>query len=85
MLIASHLNAKKTELVLFHSKNKKVNTRLTIKIKGTKIFLSNHIKYLGVKIDSKLSWKKHISELAKKINRATAILAKVRYYVHISS
>ena len=79
------LNAKKTELVLFHSKNKKVNTRLTIKIKGTKIFLSNHVKYLGVMIDSKLSWKKHISELAKKLNRATAILAKVRHYVHKSS
>ena len=28
-------------------------------------------------IDSKLSWKKHILELAKKLNRATAILAKV--------
>ena len=32
------LNAKKTELVLSHSKSKKVNKRLTSKIKGTKIF-----------------------------------------------
>ena len=85
MLIASHLNAKKTELVLFHSKNKEVDTRLTIEIKGTKIFLSNHVKYLGVMIDSKLSLKKHMSELSKKLDRATAILAKVRHYVHKSS
>ena len=76
---------KKTELVLFHSKNKKITSRLTIKIKGTKIFLSNFVKYLGILIDSKLNWKKHISELTKKLNRATAILAKVRHYVNKST
>ena len=76
------LNAKKTELVLFHSKNKVVTSRLTVKIKGTKVFLSNHVKYLGILIDSKLSWKTHISELTKKLNRATGLLAKLRNYVN---
>ena len=75
------MNAKKTDLVLFHSKNKTVTSRLTIKIKGTKFFLFNFVKYLGILIDSKLNWKIHISELTKKLHRATAILSKVRHYV----
>ena len=79
------LNAKKTELMLFHSTHKQITFRLTVKIKGTKVFLSHFVKYLGILIDSKLSWKKHISELTKKLNRATALLAKLRNYVHEKS
>ena len=75
------LNAKKTELVLFKPSNKKADNRLTVKFQGMKMFLSNKVNYLGVLIDSSLSWKPHIAELSKKLNRAVAILAKVRHFV----
>ena len=38
------LNAKKTEPMLFHSTHKQITFRLTVKIKGTKVFLSHYVK-----------------------------------------
>ena len=41
------------------------------------------IKYLGVFIDSNLSWKPHIEYISKKLKRSLGILSKIRYYVDI--
>ena len=43
-----------------------------------------YIKYLGVLIDSKLSWKSHIREISKKSSRSVGILAKMRHYANIN-
>ena len=40
------------------------------------------MRYLGTKIDENLNWKIHIHDLACKLNRANAILAKLRYFVN---
>ena len=42
------------------------------------------IKYLGIQIDSHLSWKKQVEFIAKKIRRSIGILYKVRHFVDIS-
>ena len=39
------------------------------------------MKYLGVLVDSTLSWKPHITELSKKLARTTGIFFKIRHYV----
>ena len=43
-----------------------------------------YIKYLGVLIDSKLSWKSYIQEISKKSSRSVGILAKMRHYANIN-
>ena len=40
------------------------------------------MRYLGVKIDSKLNWKSHVNVIATKLNRANAMLYKVRGFVN---
>ena len=41
------------------------------------------MKYLGVFIDSNLSWKIHVDHLAKKISKIIGILSKMSYYTNI--
>ena len=39
------------------------------------------MRYLGIKIDENLNWKIHLHDLASKLNRANAVLAKLRHIV----
>ena len=39
---------------------------------------TNSVKYIGIRIDSKLNWKTHIDDIALKVIRANAMLNKVR-------
>ena len=74
------LNAAKTELILFHSKQRPINYDLiSIRFNGIKLTPVDHVKYLGMYLDSYLSWEYHIHELSKKLSRANGILSKLRY------
>ena len=42
------------------------------------------VKWLGFKIDRKLSWKSHIDYLSVKLNRANALLFKLQNLVNSS-
>ena len=42
------------------------------------------IKYLGVLIDSNLSWKPQVDSVVKNIKRSIGILSKLQYYVNIT-
>ena len=75
------LNGKKSQLLIFHSKFKKVDiTSLSIKLEGIKLIPSTYMKYLGFYIDENLSWGIHVNELSKKLSRANGVLAKLRYF-----
>ena len=39
------------------------------------------MKYLGVKIDEHLTWKPHIDGISTKLNKANAMLSKIRHFV----
>ena len=64
------LNTKKTEQVIFRSKQKIV----------TKKQLTTNVRYLGV-IDQHLNWDRHIKTILPKLSCAIGMLAKIRYYV----
>ena len=75
------LNAGKTEFIVFRPLRRKTyDERLTLKLHHTKLFESSKIKYLGLILDNKLSWKDHITELCKKLSRAVGMLYKIRQF-----
>ena len=74
------LNVAKTEFIIFRPPKKTLEKRLVLKLNGIKIYESPKIKYLGVILDSRLTWKHHISELSKKLNRAVGLLYKIRQF-----
>ena len=70
------LNFDKTRFIIFHPYNKLLQKQITIKIhKATKE--QCFIKYLGVLIDSKLTWKHHVSKISKTVSRSLGIMYKL--------
>ena len=59
------VNPEKTELVLFTRKYKMEAFKLPI-LNGVELKLSKEAKYLGIYLDSKLSWKRNIEERMRK-------------------
>ena len=74
------LNIDKTNFIIFHPLNKPSKHNVTIKINKKAINEKESIKYLGVIVDSSLSWKHHIS-LNKKIARAIGIMYNLRPFL----
>ena len=68
-------------MVIFTSKQKKFEGDSKIKLSGKRLYLTESVKYLGVKIDTNLSWQHHVNDLSVKLNRANALLLKMRKYV----
>ena len=77
------LNVKKTEMIIFKSKQKKLEGDLKIKLCGKRLYPTESVKYLGVKIDANLTWQHHVNDLSIKLNRANALLFKMRKYVSL--
>ena len=79
------LNVEKTELEIFKSLRKVLPDEIKIKLSGKKLYPSNSIKYLGVKIDGFLHWYDQMNKIAVKLNRANALLLKIRNYVKMKT
>ena len=75
------LNVSKTELVLFRSAKKQLDFGLKLKLNGKRLYPTNSVKYLRVKIDKHMTWKPHIDEISTKLNKANAMLSKIRHFV----
>ena len=74
-------NVSKTEVVLFKSIRKQIKTTLKLKFNGKRLYTTDSIKYLGLKIDENLNWHQQINNVAVKLNRANAMLSKIRHFV----
>ena len=55
---------------------------MKIMLNGKRWYPTDSVKYIGVKIDSKLNWKSHVHAIATKLNWANAMLLKVRDFVN---
>ena len=76
------LNIAKTKFLVFHPYNKPVKQKITLKIHKKAISESEYIKYLGVMVDSTLTWNIHIDKISKTISRAIGLLYKIRPFVN---
>ena len=77
------LNVKRTEIVIFKSKQNKFESDLKIKLCGKRLYPTESVKYLGVKIDANLNWEHYVNDLSIKLNRANSLLFKMRKYVSL--
>ena len=75
------LNIDKTNFILFHPFNKKLKSNITLIINKKAVKQTDSIKYLGIIIDSSLSWKNHIDKVVSKIRCALGLMYKIRPYV----
>jgi len=67
------VNPTKTEMVMFTRKRKLINFRAP-GFCGKELSLSHQVKYLGVILDSKLTWKPHLDH---KCNKAMVSFGRV--------
>ena len=70
-------------MVIFKSKQKKFEGDLKTKLSSKRLYPTESVKYLGVKIDANLSWEYHVNDLSIKQNRANTVLIKMRKYVSL--
>ena len=47
---------------------------IKIKLSRQKLYLSQSVKYPGIKIDENLNWKDHINDIAVKLNRVNPVI-----------
>ena len=68
------LSIDKTNFVIFHSPQNIPNDQVIIKFGRKKVNQETCVKFLGVLLDSSLSWKPHITELSKTVKNCWSFL-----------
>ena len=71
-------NVDKTEMILFKPIKKPLDCQLKLKLYGKRLCQTSSIKYLGIKIYQYFNWQHHINNITIKLNKANAMLNKVR-------
>ena len=79
------LDVEKTELVIFKSPRKVLPDKMKIKLRGRRLYPSNSMKDLGVRIDRFLHWHGQVNSIEVKFNRVNVLLIKIRNYVNMKT
>ena len=75
------LNANKTYACIFGSQNRTANVEPMFLINNIPIKKVGYVRYLGIEVDSRLSWSMHIAKLNNKCNQVLGVLAKTRKFM----
>ena len=78
------LNYKKSCYML-KSKKPLNDSNFSVLINQNLIKKSECVKYLGVHLDNKLSWRTRIDKICKKVSKICGMIYKLRYYVPLST
>ena len=78
------LNYKKTKFMIVTNKNysQRFRKKFRLNINKNNIKQVTEFKYLGVIVDNKLSWRKHIEFLVTKVSQASGVIFKTRPTCH---
>lgn len=84
------LNIKKTNYMMFG--HKKIvancptnNTEFCIRIDDVKIIEVEYTKFLGIFIDKKLTWQRHVSYISSKIARSLYVLNRLKFKLSVDA
>ena len=58
---------------------------LKIQLNGKRLFETDSVKCLRIQIDRRLTWKQQINHVALKLNKASAMLSKLRHVLDIKT
>ena len=78
---------KKSNFVIFRPRQKVIPFVPQIKVfdsvtnTQTCLKMKNFVEYLGISIDSDLSWKHHTDYICHKVSKSIGIVAKLRHYI----
>ena len=75
------INLKKTNYMFIKSKRQIVNINSVLRLSDTDISEVSVASFVGVQIDSTLTWKHHIECVNKSVRRKVGLLFKLRYFV----
>jgi hypothetical protein len=75
------LNSSKTLHVMFKDPKKYIDPNSKLKINENFLSIQEHTKFLGVILDSNISFKKHIQHLNRKLNVTLLIMRHVRRFL----
>ena len=71
--------------MIFKPRQKRYNIDLLIMLNDHKIDLLKEVVFLGVILDAHISWKPHISHVARKMSKSIGIINKSSFYLSKSS
>ena len=71
------VNAKKTNFMMFTNRNVDIE-QFHIKLAGSEIKHVPSLKFLGITIDNKLTWKNHLDIICNKLSRNVGVLYRIK-------
>jgi hypothetical protein len=77
------LNISKTQYMVFHTQRNKQVISKELCVNTSAIEYVKHSKFLGVYLDSCLTWDKHISSIRAKTARGMAVISKARPHFNV--
>ena len=72
------LNVSKTKYMHFHDSRKRLTRGLSVSLFGDTVEQVHEFCYLGVYLDSHLTWKRHVNHLCDKMSRLIGVIYRVR-------
>jgi len=79
------INYNKTHYMLIIKQKIPLDFDMNISINNHIISKVDNLKYLGVLLDNKLTWKSHIAQVKKQISQACGAFTRLRHYLPINS
>ena len=77
------LNCEKTKAMLFHVPQKQVNIP-NLFIDSSPITFVKDFNYLGITLDTGLTWKPHLNNISKKLAKTNGIMTRLKHFLSVN-